>query len=88
MAIEIILDTGCWMLLGANPHDFRHLELVHSAIDHALRSQQPVAEDDRTDKLSTFPHSDLHQFSDGNFPGVMPVTAGEIRCLMRAEVQP
>ena len=43
------------VLSQGDAHDLRHLELVDSAVDHTLGSQEPVAEDDRADKFSALP---------------------------------
>ena len=54
------------MLSEGNPDDLRNLELVHRAVNDALRSQQSIAKDDGPDEASVFPDSNSHQFSNGN----------------------
>ena len=76
------------VLSERDANDLRHLELVDPAIDHTLGSQESVAEDNRADEFPVFPDSDFHQFTYGDFLGVVPAAAGEMRCLMSAEIQP
>ena len=76
------------VLSQGDAHDLRHLELVDSAVDHTPGSQEPVAEDNRADKVFVFPDSDLHQFPNGDFLGVVPAAASILSRLITTEIEP